>query len=105
LTGLKETSFREHGWVRIPSAFGAADAAAMCDVIWTALSRVGIHRGDPSTWTTARPEHLQHLKSDPVFQAIGSERTFAAIEQALEGPALGKTARLGSLLPPIPHRS
>lgn len=57
----------------------------MCDVIWTALAQAGIQRDDPSTWTTARPEHLQHLKSDPVFQAIGSERTLAAIDQALEG--------------------
>ncbi len=77
--------FRTYGWVRIPSAFSAADAAAMCNVIWAALAKAGIHRDDPSTWTTARPEHLQHLKSDPVFQAIGTERTLAAIEEVTEG--------------------
>jgi hypothetical protein len=71
--------------MRIPAAFRAEDAAAMCDVIWAALAKVGIRRDDPSTWTTARPEHLQYLKSDPVFQAIGSARTIDAIEEALEG--------------------
>jgi hypothetical protein len=57
----------------------------MCDVIWAALARAGIHRNDPSTWTTGRPEHLQHLKSDPVFQRIGSAPTIGAIDEVLEG--------------------
>lgn len=77
--------FRTHGWVRVPSAFSAEDAASMCDVIWNALSKDGILRHDPSTWTKPRPEHLQHLKVNPVFRAIGSETTFAAIDQVLEG--------------------
>src|SRR5919108_2949664 len=77
--------FRTYGWVCIPAAFSAEGAGAMCDVIWAALARVGIRRNDPSTWTTARPEHLQHLKSDPVFRAIGSERTIRAIDKVLEG--------------------
>ena len=77
--------FRCYGWVRISNAFSAKDAAAMCDVIWAALAKVGIRRNEPSTWTTARPEHLQHLKSDPVFRAIGSERTISAIDEVLEG--------------------
>lgn len=77
--------FRTHGWVRIPAAFSAGAAAAMCDVIWAALGKAGILRHDPSTWTTPRPEHLQHLKNDPVFQAIGSARTIGAIQEVLEG--------------------
>lgn len=77
--------FRTHGWMRIPAAFSAEDAAAMCDVIWDALAKVGIRRHDPSTWTKSRPEHLQYLKNNPVFQAIGSARTTDAIEEALEG--------------------
>jgi hypothetical protein len=64
----------------------------MCDVIWAALAKVGIRRNDPSTWTTARPEHLQHLKSDPVFHAIGSARTIGAIDEGLEGQPLAKPA-------------
>src|SRR5215510_710601 len=77
--------FRTYGWVRIPDAFSAEDAAAMCNVIWGELAKVGIRRNEPSTWTTARPDHLQHLKGDPVFRAIGSKRTISAIDEVLEG--------------------
>jgi hypothetical protein len=77
--------FRTYGWARIPSAFGAGDAADMCDVIWAVLAKVGILRDQPSTWTTARPVHLQHLKGDSVFRAIGSPRTIQAIDEVLEG--------------------
>lgn len=77
--------FRTFGWVRIPAAFSAGDAAAMCDVIWAGLAQVGILRGDPSTWTKGRPEHLQHLKRHAAFRAIGSARTAAAIDATLEG--------------------
>ena len=80
--------FRTFGWLRIRAAFGADDAAAMCTVIWSALESVGIHRYEPSTWTKTRPEHLQHLKSDPAFRAIGTDRTIGAITQVLEGQAL-----------------
>ncbi|MBV9397511.1 MAG: hypothetical protein JO062_06010 [Bryobacterales bacterium] len=57
----------------------------MCDVIWGALAKAGIDRNDSSTWTKARPDHLQYLKSDPVFHAIGSARTISAIDGVLEG--------------------
>jgi hypothetical protein len=79
--------FRQFGWMRIRGAFSAADAAAMCDVIWSGLGKVGIHRHDASTWTKGRPEHLQHLKSEPAFAAIGTARTVTAIDAALEGQA------------------
>lgn len=77
--------FRTHGWIRIRAAFSADDAAAMCDVIWNALAEVGIRRNDSSTWTKERPEHLQRLKGDPAFRAIGSVRTTSAIDEMLEG--------------------
>src|ERR1700758_5524189 len=77
--------FRTYGWARIPAAFSAGDAAAMCDVIWGALARAGIHRYDPATWTTPRPVNLQHLKAEPAFRAIGSDRTIQAIDEVLEG--------------------
>lgn len=76
--------FRTHGWVRIRAAFSAADAAHMCDVIWAGLTSAGIRRADASTWTKARPEHLQFLKVDPVFRAIGTARTINAINEVLE---------------------
>lgn len=80
--------FRTHGWVRVPQAFSAEAAAGMCSVIWNALGKAGIVRDDPSTWTKTRPEHLQHLKSDPVFDAIGTERTVGAIREVLQGQDL-----------------
>ena len=80
--------FRAFGWIRVRGAFSPDHAAQMCTVIWNALARVGIHRGDPSTWTHTRPERLQHLKSDPAFRAIGTERTVRAIRQVLGGQAL-----------------
>jgi hypothetical protein len=77
--------FRTHGWVRVRAAFDAEEAARMCDVIWDALAKQGIRRNDPSTWTQARPEHLQHLKRHPAFRAIGTERTIGAIDEVMEG--------------------
>jgi hypothetical protein len=38
--------------------------------------------------TRTRPEHLQHLKRDPVFRAVGSDCTIGAIQQLLDGQAL-----------------
>jgi hypothetical protein len=75
--------FRTFGWVRVPGAFSSDAAAAMCDVIWDGLGRVGIFRDDPSSWTKTRPEHLQHLKKDPVFRGVGTDRTMESIQQLL----------------------
>jgi len=61
-------------------AFSAADAAAM----FIATIR--------QTWTTARPEHPQHLKSDPVFRALGCGRTIQAIDEGTGRPTLAETA-------------
>jgi hypothetical protein len=80
--------FQEHGWLRVPAAFSADAARAMCEVIWGALGTTGILRNDPSTWTETRPEHLQQLKSHPAFAAIGTDRTIGAIRQVLAGQAL-----------------
>jgi Phytanoyl-CoA dioxygenase (PhyH) len=55
---------------------------------WNISAQTGIIRDDPSTWTKTRPEHLQHLKGDPAFSAVGSERTIGAIQQVLDGQAL-----------------
>ena len=77
--------FETHGWVRVQGAFSADDAAAMREVTWHALESAGIRRDDPSTWHKERPDHLQHLKRDPVFQAVGGARTRAAIDAVLAG--------------------
>lgn len=76
--------FRTYGWMRV-AAFGADDARRMRDAVWMALAAVGIHRDRPETWTVERPAHLQQLKHDPVFQAVGSKTLFEAIDSIFEG--------------------
>ena len=77
--------FAMHGWVRVPGAFSPSEAAAMRDVVWRTLEETGIMRDDPATWRVERPAHLQHLKSDPAFRAVGSARTIESIDRLLEG--------------------
>src|SRR5579862_7244795 len=98
------THFQMHGWVRVPGAFSAEEAAAMREVLWRALARVGIRRDDTSTWTNERPEHLQHLKSDPAFRAVGSECTVRAIDEALEGQAWARPKDWGAFFLLFPTR-
>ena len=94
--------FRTYGWARISAAFSAGDAAVMCDVIWAALAKMGIDRNDPSTWTTARPEHLQHLKADPAFRVIGMARAVEAIDEVLEGQPWQKPRDWGAFFLQFP---
>jgi hypothetical protein len=77
--------FRARGWMRVGAAFGSDAAARMRDAVWRALAAEGIDRDRPETWTLERPVRLQRLKRDPVFQAIGSEALFAAIDAIFEG--------------------
>jgi hypothetical protein len=77
--------FRDHGWMRVPQAFDADTAAAMRDAVWDALAGLGVRRDQPSTWTADRPAHLQRLKNDPVFRAVGGRPLRAAIDAVLEG--------------------
>jgi len=74
--------FADRGYVRVPGAFGADRAAAMRDVVWSALEVDGYRRDDPATWTSD-PQHLQRLKRNPVFRAVGSDRTLGAIDDLL----------------------
>ncbi len=98
--------FETHGWVRVPGAFSASDAAAMRDVTWRALAAIGIRRDDPSTWTKERPEHLQYLKKEPVFGAVATARTIEAIDTVLQGQPWSRPANWGAffLVFPTPGR-
>ena len=66
--------FGVHGWMRVRAAFPAGEAAAMRRAVWRALASAGMSEGDPATWTVERPDHLQHVRSDPAFRAVGSAR-------------------------------
>jgi hypothetical protein len=74
----------------------------MCDVVWNALEAGGMRRDEPSTWTTARPVHLQHLKTDPAFVAVGSARTVQAIADVLEGQPWQRPRDWGALFVQFP---
>ncbi len=94
--------FRVHGWMRVPNAFSADEAAAMRDVVWHALENVGIERDDPSTWTKERAEHLQQLKGDPVFRAVGSKRVLDLIDVLLESQSYVLPKNWGALFIAFP---
>ena len=97
--------FRIHGWMRVPAAFSADEAAAMRTAVWSALADVGIRRSEPSTWTKERPEHLQHVKHDPAFRAVGSARLLQAIDAVLEGQAYERSKNWGACFLAFPsHR-
>jgi len=95
--------FREHGWMRVPGAFSADAAAAMRESVWRALTQVGIRRDDRASWRLERPAHLQHLKHDPVFGAVGSARTIEAIDAALEGQAWARPTDWGAFFLLFPN--
>ena len=82
--------------MRVRAAFSVDEAAAMREAAWRALARAGIRQSDPSTWTRERPEHLQHVKDDPAFRAVGSARLLEAIDAALEGQAYEKPKHWGA---------
>ena len=96
--------FVEHGWLRVCAAFSADEANAMRAAAWRALAEAGISQDDPATWTRERPEHLQHLKDDPVFQAVGSPRLLEAIDMALEGQTYASPKHWGACFLGFPTR-
>jgi ectoine hydroxylase-related dioxygenase (phytanoyl-CoA dioxygenase family) len=96
--------FVEHGWMRVRAAFSADEAAAMRAAVWRALADVGIRRDDRTTWKNERPEHLQHLKDDPAFQAVGSARLLETISATLEGRAYAGPKHWGACFLAFPSR-
>lgn len=98
----------ERGWVRVAGAFSAEDAAAMRDVAWTAMKTMhGIDRDDRSTWRMEAPTHLDVLKGNPEFTAVGTPRLRAAIGEVLGTDAWQVNKGWGAqfhLFPPVPPR-
>jgi len=88
--------FRINGWMRVHAAFSADEAASMRAAVWNALAEIGTSRSDPSTWTKERPEHLQHVKNDSAFRAVGSARLLEAIGVTLEGQAYAQPKNWGA---------
>ena len=88
--------FRVHGWMRVRAAFSANEAESMRAAVWRGLASAGIRREDRTTWTKERPEHLQDVKEDPAFQAVGSARLLAAIDAVLDGQAYERPKNWGA---------
>jgi Phytanoyl-CoA dioxygenase (PhyH) len=102
LDELTAAHFHEHGWLRVPGAFDQIAAEAMRTTVWRALAETGIERNRPSTWPIERPVHLQRLKDDPVFAAVGSARLLAAIANLLDGGGGDPPANWGALFVAFP---
>ena len=103
LTSEQRTEFDERGFVRIPSAFTAAEASAMEDLVWAHVeARAGVIRGDPSTWNLTMVVGLGHLKTDPAFAAIGSPATVAALDDVLGEDRWVRPKNWGQLLVTFP---
>lgn len=96
--------FRTHGWVRVPDAFSAADAAATRDLVWDRLTHNGIRRDDRSTWTVERPVGLRALKDHRAFAAVGSQRLRIAIDTLLGKGAYEWPKRWGAVFVAFPTR-
>src|SRR5262245_22107322 len=90
--------------MRLRSVFSRDEAAAMRSAAWRAMATVGIREGDPATWTKERPEHLQQLKADPAFRAVGSAGLLAAIDAVLEGQAYEGPKNWGALFLAFPSK-
>jgi len=95
-------NFRAHGWMRVRNVFSREEAAEMRSVAWRLLAGVGIIESDPSTWIEERPGHLQQLKADAAYQAIGTPRLRAAIDAVLQGQAYEGPKNWGALFVAFP---
>ena len=95
-------NFCVHGWMRVRSVFSRDEAAEMRSVAWRVLASIGILESDPSTWIKERPEHLQQLKADPAFRAVGGPRLREAIDIVLEGQAYEGPKNWGALFLAFP---
>ena len=103
LTPEQRTEFDERGFVLIPSAFTAAEASAMEDLVWAHVeAREGVIRGDPSTWNLTMVVGLGHLKAAPAFAAIGSPVTVAALDDVLGEGRWVRPKNWGQLLVTFP---
>jgi ectoine hydroxylase-related dioxygenase (phytanoyl-CoA dioxygenase family) len=94
--------FAIHGWMLVSQAFDAHAAAEMRNVVWEALRSAGIFPDEPSTWTVERPGHLQRLRSEAAFKAVGSEVVLKTIDSIFEGQAYPMPRDWGSVFAAFP---
>jgi hypothetical protein len=88
--------------MRVAEAFDADAAMHMREVVWQSLALIGVHRNRPETWTVERPVQLHKLKSDLVFEAVGSEALLDAIDAIFDGRSYEKPRDWGAFFIAFP---
>ncbi len=102
-TPQQRKEFEQRGFLRISAAFSQDAASAMEDKVWEALGRqCGVRRSAPETWAGVQPTGLQHLKEDPVFEAIGSPATMEAVDGLLGAGGWKRPRHWGQFLVTFP---
>jgi hypothetical protein len=106
LTDRQRAEFDDLGFVRIPDAFSADDAAAMRTVAWRELGhRYGIREDDRATWTTEQPTGLKHTKRHRAFDAIDSGALTAAFDALIGTGEWVRPRTWGQVMVTFPNRS
>ncbi|MGH8176573.1 MAG: phytanoyl-CoA dioxygenase family protein [Steroidobacter sp.] len=80
----QQTAFAERGSLRLPQAFGQADAQQMVDRIWRQLEVTHrVRPDDAATWTVRQPTGFQSLTRQGIFNPIATPVILAALDDYL----------------------
>ena len=105
LTETQRQEFADRGYLRLEQAFSTSEAAAMEDLVWSALTeRQGVTRDEPESWSAAVITGLQDLKTDAVFDPIGGPATTGALDDLLGPDAWLRPRQWGQFLVTFPRR-
>jgi hypothetical protein len=84
LSSTQRETFEDRGLVRLKRAFSLAQAQAMEQRLWTALTEgYGASPDDPATWQPGWATGLQDLRADEVFEPIGGAAVTGALDELL----------------------
>jgi hypothetical protein len=84
LTDAQRAEFSELGILRLPGIVPAEDVACMRGRLWEALEeRHGIRPDDETTWSIARPCHLQKIGRSGAFEALDQPALLEAVDELL----------------------
>jgi hypothetical protein len=104
LTTRQHEEFERFGIVRVPGAISQADADAMCDRVWRALSaRYGVRRASPETWKEQYLLGIHHMPKSENFTEIGSPAIRSVLDDLFGSGNWLAPERWGSLLVTFPN--
>jgi Phytanoyl-CoA dioxygenase (PhyH) len=91
-------SFERDGFVALRRAVPTQIAEACCDAVWVELSKLGVRREDPASWT--RPVVRVNTPDGASFVEAGTSPTLWAAYDALIGPGRWRRRRgVGGTVP------